>query len=223
VGVEQRDEYHHKDVFEHTMKVVDNLARLSDKILLRFAALVHDIGKPRVKRFIEGTGWTFYGHELVGVRMLKEICSKLKLPKEFFRYGQKLTRLHMRPIHLIGVEVTDSAIRRLIVQAGEEIDDLMTLCRADITSGNPKRAKQHLANFDCVTQRIKEVEEKDRLRAFQSPVHGDEIMETCGIGPGPLVGKLKKAIEEAILEGTIPNEHDAAYEYLLKIKDEVIK
>lgn len=221
VGVEQRDEYHHKDVFEHTLKAVDNLAKLSDNILLRFAALVHDIGKPRVKRFIEGTGWTFHGHELVGVRMLKGICTKLKLSREFYRYSKKLTSLHMRPIHLIGEEVTDSAIRRLIVQAGEDLDDLMTLCRADITSGNPLRVKKHLANFDFVVARMKEVEEKDRLRAFQSPVRGDEIMEVCHIAPSPLVGKLKKRIEEAILEGQIPNEHDAAYEYLLTIKDDV--
>ena len=222
-GVEQRDDFHHKDVFEHTMKVLDNLAELSDDILLRFAALVHDIGKPRVKQFIEGTGWTFHGHELVGVRMLKGICTRLRLSNEFLRYSQKMTRLHMRPIQLIGEEVTDSAIRRLIVQAGDDIDDLLTLCRADITSGNPKRVKQHLANFDSVAKRIEEVEEKDRLRAFQSPVRGEEIMEVCGIDPGPLVGKLKKMIEEAILEGEIPNEHDAAFEYLLRIKDNVLK
>lgn len=219
VGVEQRDDYHHKDVFEHTMKVVDNLAVLSEKLPLRFCALIHDVGKPSVKRFVEGTGWTFHGHELVGVRMLKTLCRRLKLPRDFYQYCQKLTRLHMRPIHLIGEEVTDSAIRRLIVQAGEDLDDLMLLCRADITSGNPKRARQHLANFDAVTERMRRVEEKDRMRAFQSPVRGDEIMETCGIGPCPLVGKLKKMIEEAILDGLIPNEHDAAFTYLLKIKD----
>jgi len=222
-GVEQRDDYHHKDVFEHTMKVVDNLASLSDNILLRFTAMVHDIGKPRVKRFVDGAGWTFHGHELVGVHMLRRLCKRLKLPNEYLRYSQKLTRLHMRPIHLIGEGVTDSAIRRLIVQAGEEIDDLMTLCRADITSGNPLRVKQHLKNFDVVAKRMKEVEDLDRLRAFQSPVRGGEIMELCHLESGPLVGKLKKMIEEAILEGQIPNEHDAAYEYLLSIKDKVLK
>lgn len=221
-GVEQRDSYHHKDVFNHTMKVVDNLAELSDDLLLRFTALVHDIGKPRVKRFIEGTGWTFHGHELVGVRMLRKICQRLKLSKEYSKYSQKLTRLHMRPIHLIGEEVTDSAIRRLIVQSGEDLEALMTLCRADITSGNPKRVKKHLANFDNVTERIKIVEEKDRLRAFQSPVRGNEIMKVCEIPPGPLVGQLKNMIEEAILEGQIPNEYDAAYDYLLRIKDSVL-
>ena len=222
-GVDQRDDFHHKDIFEHTMKVLDNLAEFSDNVLLRFTALVHDIGKPRVKRFIEGTGWTFHGHELVGMRMLKSICHRLRLPRQFSQYSQKLTRLHMRPIHLIGQEVTDSAIRRLIVQAGDDLDDLMTLCRADITSGNPRRVKQHLTNFDFVAKRMEEVKEKDHLRAFQSPVRGEEIMEVCGIEPGPLVGTLKKMIEDAILDGEIPNEHDAAYIYLLSIKDNVLK
>jgi len=217
IGVEQRDAYHHKDVFEHTMKVLDNTAELSDNLLLRFAALVHDIGKPKVKRFVEGTGWTFHGHELIGVRMLKKIVPRMKLPGEFLRYGKKLTQLHMRPLQLIGEEVTDSAIRRLLVEAGDHVQDLMTLCRADITSGNPKRVKSHLDNFDYVSRRMQEVEEKDRMRAFQSPVRGDEIMAVCGIGPGPEVGRLKKKIEEAILEGEIPNEHDAALEYLLRL------
>ncbi len=220
VGVEQRDDYHHKDVFDHTMKVLDNVAEISANPQLRFAALVHDIGKPRVKRFVEGTGWTFHGHELVGVKMLKHIIPQLKLPNEYYKYGKELTRLHMRPVQLIGEDVTDSAIRRLLVDADDKIDDLMTLCRADITSGNPKRVENHLKNFDYVNRRMKEVEEKDRLRAFQSPVRGDEIMQTLGIPPGPEVGILKKQIEEAILEGLIPNEHDAAFEYLLKIKDE---
>lgn len=221
-GVEQRNTYHHKDVFEHTLKVVDNIAKVSDKLPLRFAGLVHDIGKPVVKRFIEGVGWTFYNHENIGERMLKRICTRLKLPNEYLKYSQKLTRLHMRPIQLIGGHVTDSAIRRILVQAGEDIEDLMILCRADITSGNPKRVQTHLANFDWVVQRMKEVEERDRMRAFQSPVRGDEIMRVCGIEPGPLVGRLKSRIEEAILEGEIPNDHDAALEYLLKIKDSII-
>jgi putative nucleotidyltransferase with HDIG domain len=223
VGVDQRDQYHHKDVFAHTLKVLDNLAELSDDPMLRWTALVHDIGKPKVKQFVEGAGWTFHGHELVGVRLLKRICPRLKLSKEMSKFSQKLTRLHMRPIQLIGEEVTDSAIRRLLVQAGDEIDDLMTLCRADITSGNPKRVEQHLANFDYVTRRMKEVEEKDKMRAFQSPVRGDEIMRICGLEPGPMVGRLKKQIEEAILDGDIPNERDAALAYLLKIKDAILK
>lgn len=221
-GVEQREAYHHKDVFDHTLKVLDNVAQVSDNLLLRFTALVHDIGKPKVKRFIEGTGWTFHGHELAGVRMLKSICQMLKLPKKYEKYASKLTRLHMRPIQLTSEEVTDSAVRRLLVNAGDYVDDLMTLCRADITSGNPQRVEAHLANFDYVSKRMEEVEEKDRLRAFQSPVRGEEIMTLCGIKPGKEVGLLKKAIEEAILEGEIPNDYHAALEYLHKIKDEII-
>jgi len=217
-GVEQRDDYHHKDVFDHTLKVVDNAANLTDDPLLRFTALVHDIGKPRVKRFEKGIGWTFHSHELVGERMLKGICRRLKLSNEYRNYSQKLTRLHMRPIQLIGEDVTDSAVRRLLVLAGEVVEDLMTLCRADITSGNPKRAKKHLANFDYVASRMKAVEEKDEMRAFQSPVRGDEIMEICELQPGPEVGRFKKMIEEAILDGKIPNEYKAAREYLFSIK-----
>ena len=219
IGVEQRDTHHHKDVLEHTLKVVDNIAKEDGSLLLRFAALVHDIGKPRVKRFVEGVGWTFHNHEQVGERMLHKTCARLKLPNEFLKYGQELTRLHMRPIQLISEDVTDSAIRRLLFHAGERIDDLMLLCRADITSGNPDRVKQHLANFRYVTRRMKEVEEKDRMRAFQSPVRGDEIMALCSLAPSPLVGKIKKLIEEAILDGLIPNEHDAARAYLLENKD----
>jgi poly(A) polymerase len=222
VGVEQRDAYHHKDVFEHTLKVVDNVAAVSDNLMLRFSALVHDIGKPRVKRFVEGAGWTFHGHEVAGVRMLKPIVQKLKMPNEYHKYSSEMIRLHMRPIQLIGEDVTDSAIRRLIVDSGDNLADLMTLCRADITSGNPNRVKRHLTNFDYVARRIGEVEEKDRLRAFQSPVRGDEIMQTLGIPAGRHVGILKKRIEEAILEGVIPNEHDAAFHFLLQIRDEVI-
>lgn len=219
-GVEQRQEYHHKDVFNHTLKVVDNVAKVSDNLLLRFTALVHDIGKPKVKRFVEGTGWTFHGHELAGVRMIKPICQALKLPNKYSKYACELTRLHMRPIQLTSEEVTDSAIRRLLANAGDSIDDLMMLCRADITSGNPKRVEAHLANFDYVARRMKEVEEKDQMRAFQSPVRGEEIMEICGLKPGKEVGFLKNAIEEAILDGKIPNEYEAALAYLKEIKDE---
>lgn len=218
IGVEQRDHYHHKDVFEHTMKVLDNTASVSDNLFLRFAALVHDIGKPKVKRFQQGVGWTFHGHEGAGVQMIRKICPRLKLSNEMQKYGEKLTQLHMRPIHLVGEEVTDSAIRRLIVQGGEEIDDLLALCRADITSGNPKRVKKHLANFDEVAEKMKLVEEKDRLRSFQSPVRGEEIMAVFNIPPGQLVGEIKSKIEEAILDGEIPNDYDAAKEYLMKLK-----
>ncbi|RLG29691.1 tRNA nucleotidyltransferase [Methanosarcinales archaeon] len=221
-GVEQRNGYHHKDVFLHTLSVVDNVAAVSDNINLRFAALVHDVGKPVTKKFIDGVGWTFYGHDEIGARMIPGICQRLKLPKQLMKYAQKLTRLHLRPIHLSEEGVTDSAIRRLLVQVGDDLEDLLTLCRADITSRNPQRVKRHLANFDFVVKRIQEVEEKDRMRAFQSPVRGDEIMKVCGLQPGPLVGKLKKMIEEAILEGIIPNEHDAAFQYLLEIKNKVL-
>ena len=221
-GVEQRAGYHHKDVFKHTLMVVDNVAAVSDKIELRLTALFHDVGKPVTKKFIDGIGWTFHGHEEIGARMLGRICRRLKLSNQITKYVQKLTRLHLRPISLAEEGVTDSAIRRLIVQAGDDLNDLITLCRADITSQNPQRVKRHLQNFDHVVQRIAEVEEKDRMRAFQSPVRGEEIMEVCALKPGPKVGKLKKMIEEAILEGEIPNEHDAALEFLLGIKDDVI-
>ncbi len=221
-GVEQREKFHHKDVFDHSMKVLDNLALVSDNLLLRFTALVHDIGKPQVKQFIEGTGWTFHGHELSGVRMLKSVCQHLKLPNKYYKYAAQLTRLHMRPIQLTSEEVTDSAIRRLLVQAGNDIEDLMTLCRADITSGNPQRVQEHLANFEYVVKRMREVEEKDRLRAFQSPVRGEEIMSLCNLPPGPVVGQIKERIEEAILEGEIPNEYHAARDFLLKIKDDFL-
>jgi len=221
-GVEQREGYHHKDAFHHTLMVVDNVAEVSDKFDLRFSALVHDIAKPRTKRFIDGTGWTFHGHDEIGARMLPKICKRLKLPNSTLKYAQKLTRLHLRPIHLSEESVTDSAMRRLLFQAGEDLEELLMLCRADITSGNPQRVRQHLKNFDHIVERLEEVEEKDQMRAFQSPVRGDEIMAVCGIPPGPKVGQLKKMIEEAILDGLIPNEHDAAYGYLLEVKDEVI-
>lgn len=222
-GVEQRDGYHHKDAFDHTLRVVDNVALVSHKLELRFSALVHDIAKPTTKKFIAGTGWTFHGHDEIGARMLKPICQRLRLPNDLLKYAQKLVKLHLRPIHLSSENVTDSAIRRLLVQAGEDLDDLLILCQADITSGNPDRVKQHLANFNLVTTRLQEVEQKDKMRAFQSPVRGNEIMELCQISPGPMVGKLKKMIEEAILDGEIENDHDAALQYLLKIKDRVLR
>jgi putative nucleotidyltransferase with HDIG domain len=222
-GVEQIGPYHHKDVFEHTMKVLDRIAAVSDSLPLRYAALLHDVAKPRTKAFREGVGWTFHGHDEIGARMISNISRRLRLPNEMSRFAEKLTRLHLRPIALVEEGVTDSAIRRLIVQAGEDLESLLTLCRADITSRNPKRVRQHLANFERLVQRIREVEEKDRMRAFQSPVRGDVIMQVCNIPPGPTVGKLKKMIEEAILDGKIPNEYDAAFQYLLQIKDEVLR
>ncbi|MFQ5435970.1 MAG: CCA tRNA nucleotidyltransferase [bacterium] len=221
-GVEQIDGHHHKDVFYHTLKVVDNLAKVSDDIKLRYTALVHDIAKPNTKQFKPGKGWTFHNHEELGARMLPDIGRRLRLPIEITKYAQKLTRLHLRPISLTEEDVTDSAYRRLLVQAGEHLEDLLTLCRADITSQNPQRVQKHLANFDFVVKRLQDVEEKDRMRAFQSPVRGEEIMAVCGLKPGPQVGKLKAMIEEAILEGEIPNEHDAALEYLQKMRDEAL-
>jgi poly(A) polymerase len=222
-GVDQRDDVHHKDVFIHTCKVVDNLAQMSEDLYLRFAALVHDIAKPRTKQYRDGTGWTFYGHEELGARMIKHLFQRLRLPMEKVPYVEKLVRLHLRPIALVDEEVTDSAVRRLLFEAGEVVDDLMALCRADITSKNPHLVVKYLSNYDLVYTKMKEVEEKDRLRAFQPPVRGDEIMQICGLPPGKLVGILKKEIENAILDGRIPNEHDPALEFLLTIKESIIR
>jgi poly(A) polymerase len=222
-GIDQRNDHHHKDVFLHTCQVVDNISTVTDNLYLRFAALVHDIAKPKTKQFREGIGWTFYGHEELGARMVKKIFKKLRLPFDKVPYVEKLVRLHLRPMALVDEDVTDSAVRRLLFDAGQESDDLMTLCRADITSKNPKLVKEYTANYDLVYSKMKEVEEKDRMRAFQPPVRGDEIMQVCGLQPGKLVGVLKSHIEEAILNGTIPNEHDPALAYLLSIKDDVIR
>lgn len=221
-GVESQQGYQHKDVFRHTLRVLDQLAMVSDSLPLRFAALMHDIGKPRTKKFIPEFGWTFYGHEEVGSRMVSGIGKKLKLPNDFIEYAAQMVRLHMRPIQLVDEEVTDSAIRRLLFESGEHADDLMMLCRADITSGNKDRVQQYLKNFDHVVQRMSEVEEKDRLRAFQPPVRGDEIMRLFNLPPCRKVGQLKKLIEEAILDGIIPNEYEAALAYLMAHKDQVL-
>lgn len=221
-GVDQTSAYHHKDVFHHTLQVVDNVAKISDDVWLRFTALVHDIAKPKTKRFVEGTGWIFHGHSEIGARMMKKIFNNLKLPLNKLNYVEKLVRLHLRPIPLSEEGVTDSAIRRLAAEAGEELPDLMKLCRADITSKNPEKMKRFIANYDKIETRILDVQEKDHLRNFQSPVRGEEIMEICNLQPSKLVGTIKKAIEEAILEGIIPNEYEAAKEYLYKIKDDIL-
>ncbi len=222
-GIEQRKDYHHKDVFLHTCEVVDNISGVTDNVWLRFAALVHDIAKPQTKRFVEGTGWTFHGHEEVGARMMKKIFKRLKLPMNRLEYVEKLVRLHLRPIALAGEEVTDSAIRRLIVAAGDDLEDLITLCRADITSKNRDKVYRYLENYEKVMKKVWEVEEKDKLRAFQSPVRGDTIMEVCNLKPSRKVGEIKQAIEDAILDGIIGNNYEEAFSYLLKIKDRYIK
>ena len=222
-GVDQRRDYHHKDVFLHTLKVVDNISNATGNVWLRFTALVHDIAKPQTKKFVEETGWTFHGHEELGARMMKSIFKKLKLPLNQLEYVEKLVRLHLRPIALAGEEVTDSAIRRLIVAAGEDLEDLITLCRADITSKNPRKVSKYLENYENVMKKVWEVEEKDRLRNFQSPVRGEEIMKVCNLKPSKKVGQIKTAIEDAILDGKIGNNYEEAFKYLMEIKDEYLK
>jgi len=221
-GVEQRKDFHHKDVFYHTLEVVDNITELTTDVWLRFAALVHDIAKPKTKKFTEGIGWTFHGHEEFGARMMKKIFDRMKLPHDKIGYVEKLIRLHLRPAALANQEATDSAVRRLAAESGNELVDLFKLCRADITSKNLQKVKRYANNFNLVEKRIIEVQEKDNLRNFQSPVRGEEIMKICKIEPSKLVGIIKKKIEEAILDGIIPNEYDAAHEYLYLIKDETI-
>ena len=219
IGIEQREEYHHKDVFFHTLEVVDNISIKTDDVWLRFAALVHDIAKPKTKKLIEGIGWTFHGHEEFGARMMKSIFRRMKLPMNKLEYIEKLIRLHLRPIALVSDEVTDSAIRRLIVTADEDLEDLIILCRADITSKNPEKVERYLQNYEIVMKKVLDVKEKDKLRAFQSPVDGEVIMKVCNLKPSKKVGEIKTEIEEAILDGIIGNNYDEAYEYLLKIKD----
>ncbi|MCU7494260.1 MAG: HD domain-containing protein [Ignavibacteria bacterium] len=221
-GIEQRKDYHHKDVFLHTCTVVDNISEMTDNPWLRFAALMHDVAKPQTKKFVEGIGWTFHGHEEAGARMMEEIFHRLRLPLTKLEYVTKLIRLHLRPIALVDEEVTDSAIRRLIVAAGEDLEDLITLCRADITSKNIKKVSRYLANYEKVMNKVRDVKEKDRLRAFQSPVRGEEIMQICNLKPSKKVGEIKKAIEDAILDGKIGNSYQEAYDYLMKIKEDFL-
>lgn len=229
-GVDQRSvdypegprNHHHKDVFYHTLLVVDNISRATENVWLRMAALLHDIAKPQTKSFDEANGWSFHGHEVIGARMVKRIFDRMRLPHDPIRYVQRLVMLHLRPIALVKEEVSDSAIRRLLFETGADIDDLMMLCRADITSKNPAKVKQYLSNYERVVSRMKAVEEKDRLRNWQPPLRGDEIMSICGIEEGLAVGILKTRIEDAILDGVIPNEHDAARDYLISIKDETL-
>jgi poly(A) polymerase len=221
-GIEQREEYHHKDVFRHTLQVVDKTAAASDNLWLRMAALLHDIAKPKTKAFKEGIGWTFHGHNEAGARMVKNIFRRMKLPLEHVPYIEKLVRLHLRPQALVDDGVTDSAVRRLMFEAGNEIDDLMILCRADITSKNQKFVEKILNNYSYVIQKMEEVEAKDRIRNWQPPLRGEEIMQVCGLQEGIMIGILKDKITDAVLDGVIPNDHNEAMKYLLSIKDEVL-
>ncbi len=219
-GLDQSNDYHHKDIFYHTLEVVDNAAQLSNKLDLRLAALVHDIAKPKTRRLSKSKGYTFYGHDDVGARMLKDISLDMKFSNSTRDYISKLTALHLRPISLAKKDVTDSAIRRLIVDSGEEINDLMKLCRADITTKNPKNITKYLGNFDRVEKRMNEVIEIDKLKAFQSPVRGDEIMKMFDLEPGKEVGKIKTMVEDAIINGEIKNDYSSAMSFLDQIKQQ---
>ena len=221
-GIEQTAEWNHKDIFDHTLQVVDNAAKLTDKMEIRFAALVHDIAKPNTRRINKKKGYTFHGHDAVGERMISRVAFRLRLSKKLKIYLEKLTLLHLRPISLVKEIVTDSAIRRLMVAAGDDLNDLMVLCRADITTKNSNKIKKYLNNFDKVEIKILKVNEKDNMRKFQSPIRGNEIMSLFKLKEGKQVGVIKRAIEEAILEGTIENTYDDSYQYLINKKDEFL-